>query len=51
MIKLKKIWGIAGEVSKKFGMVDPKTGAALVKVTKINNNKVEIRTELTSYDG
>ena len=43
-MKLKQIEKIANQVSKKYGMPAP-------IVSKITNGQVEIRSELTSYEG
>jgi hypothetical protein len=50
MLKVKKMWEIAARISRKYGLMD-KAGAPLIKVTRIKDDRVEIRTELPSYAG
>ncbi len=50
-MKTEKLLQIAHDVSRKYGMVNPKTGEPLVTLTKLSDDKVEIRTELTLDEG
>ncbi len=50
-MKIDKILEIAHAVSRKYGMVNSTTDEPLVTLTKLNDNKVEIRTELALEEG